>query len=190
MCYYARADFVCGDWKWGNMMERCTRQHRTGETCGAKLTHPDHITSKQELCRTCQDIEVKCRRLRKVEENISRWKNQKEQFGASLAKAEGEQTELVEKIKELQLRRPKVLLEERPGDGSKGSARAPVALFPSLPIPANAGSSYMWTSSPQAYSFSNQNSNLAGGYSNVSGTSLPRSDWQGGSGRHSATYSK
>ncbi|KAI1623697.1 hypothetical protein EDD37DRAFT_632216 [Exophiala viscosa] len=48
MCYYARVDYRCGDWKWGNMKQRCPRQHRMGETCGAKLLDHESLVNVNE----------------------------------------------------------------------------------------------------------------------------------------------
>lgn len=149
MCYFARKDFACGDWKWGNMMERCPRQHRIGETCGAKLVHTEYIESRPELCKTCTEMEVKKRRLQKVCENISRWAVEKGRFAASLEKAEVERDILVEKIKELHSQRPSVAFR---GDRiSQGQTT-----IPSLASQLDSGSSYTWSSQPRGYSVSGQ----------------------------------
>jgi hypothetical protein len=73
MCFYSRTDFVCGDWKWGNMKEQCPREHRTGETCGAKLSHIDSNITSPQLCRICTEITTKRRRLAKAQADLTRY---------------------------------------------------------------------------------------------------------------------
>lgn len=99
-------------------MERCPRQHRIGETCGAKLVHSDYIEKKSDPCRVCQEIEVKKRRLQKIEDNIRRWNAEGDKFAHSLGKAKGEQDQLIEKIKELSYRRQSVIFRTGGGDRS------------------------------------------------------------------------
>ncbi|KAK5085362.1 hypothetical protein LTR05_004646 [Lithohypha guttulata] len=139
MCFYARKDFACGDWRWGNMMERCPRQHRIGETCGAKLVHHDYLERRSEPCKVCQEIEVKKRRLQKTCENISRWSPQRDTFAALLEKAENEKDELVEKIKQLNSQREAVKAKL-----SGDRAMAPI----DPPMATMDRGSYTW--SPQA----------------------------------------
>lgn len=176
MCYYARTDFSCGDWKWGNMMERCARQHRMGEVCGAKLVDEANITRKQEPCRTCQDIDVKKRRLQKLQDNIERWAPQGDAFKASLNKALGEKAELVRKIDELQQTRPRVRLGESVNEESRNTPSR--SMLPSLTSQAESGFQHVWTSAPQAYSYSSQSPSSAGGYSSGSGGSRSQGGWQ------------
>ncbi|KIW45770.1 uncharacterized protein PV06_04126 [Exophiala oligosperma] len=108
MCYYARIDFACVDWKWGNMKQRCPRQHRIGETCGARLADPDNIDRDGEQCRVCKEIEVKQRRKQKELDNIARWRREGNNFTASIEKAEREALQLQETIDELQNRRASI----------------------------------------------------------------------------------
>jgi hypothetical protein len=96
MCYYATTDYVCGDWKWGNMKERCPRQHRMGETCGAKLVHHESVTKSDQECKICQEMQIKVRRLRKEQDNIARWRKEGTKFLASIEKAERESCALRE----------------------------------------------------------------------------------------------
>lgn len=174
MCYYARTDYACGDWKWGNMRERCPRQHRIGETCGAKLVHTESITDKDEPCKTCQELQVKQRRLAKIRENIDRWSSEGDRFLASLDKAEREAQELKEKIRELHAKRPSV---EKKSNGQRhGLGNSAADRGPSLPSFANDASlgSYTWTSSPQAYSSSGLN---LGGYPTVNNGTRPQAGY-------------
>lgn len=108
MCYYATTDYTCGDWKWGNMKERCPRQHRMGETCGAKLVHHESVTKSGQDCKICQEIQVKVRRLRKEQDNIARWRKEGTKFSASIEKAERESAALREQIQEMSSRRPSI----------------------------------------------------------------------------------
>ncbi|KIW16308.1 hypothetical protein PV08_06359 [Exophiala spinifera] len=113
MCYYARTDFSCRDWKWGNMKQRCPRQHRMGETCGAKLVDPDNVINVQDQCRICKEIEVKQRRMQKELDNIARWRREGDKFRASIEKAQREARMLQETIDELHSRRASVRYQLR-----------------------------------------------------------------------------
>lgn len=138
------------------MKERCPRQHRIGETCGAKLVHDESITRSAEKCRTCQEIEVKHRRLKKIRENIDRWRAEGDRFAASLEKAYRENTELTEKIQELHARRPVVATKnngERSGLGSRPNDS--VRGMPAFGGEPNTGS-YAWSSTPPTYISTNQ----------------------------------
>lgn len=157
MCYFARKDFPCGDWKWGNMMERCPRQHRIGETCGAKLVHPDYIEPQETACKTCLEMAVKQRRLAKVSENIIRWAAEQDRFAASLEKAELERDQLQEKIKELHYQRPSVVFRGGGGDRN-GVASIPsmATAGPNTMMTRDGGSSYTYASQPRTYSTAGQ----------------------------------
>lgn len=111
MCYYARTDYACGDFKWGNMKQRCERERRMGEHCGAKLTDENSQIFLSEPCRLCVDIATKERRLQKEQDNINRWtKDTRMNFRASIEKAERESHILKQQIEELIQRRPAVRL--------------------------------------------------------------------------------
>lgn len=106
MCFYARTDYRCGDFKWGNMKQRCERQHRMGETCGQKLLDQYSLITVPDDCRVCQDISTKKRRLEREQSNILRWKaDPRSNFSASIEKAERESQELRQQMSELTQRR-------------------------------------------------------------------------------------
>jgi len=126
MCYYATTDYVCGDWKWGNMKERCPRQHRMGETCGAKLVHHESVTKSDQECKICQEMQIKVRRLRKEQDNIARWRKEGTKFLASIEKAERESGALREQIEEMYSRRPAIAMK------MPGQARGPVVQPPAI----------------------------------------------------------
>lgn len=90
------------------MKERCPRQHRMGETCGAKLVHHESVTKSDQDCKICQEIQVKVRRLRKEQDNIARWRKEGTKFSASIEKAERESAALREQIQEMSSRRPSI----------------------------------------------------------------------------------
>lgn len=168
MCFFAQVSYGCGDWKWGNMMERCPRQHRIGETCGAKLVHPDHVDNRPaEVCKTCQEIDVKRRRLQKLQENIGRWEPQGSTFAASLDKAKAERAQVIEKIKELNAKRTSVVFRGAGQDnGSQG------------------GSSYTYAANSRGYqNLSNPSSNAGPGGNAGSGAPAPQNR------RHGSAYS-
>jgi hypothetical protein len=87
MCHYARTDFQCGDWVWGNMEVRCPRQHRMGETCGAKLSEMNSIIRAERYCGICRQINVKQRRLQRVTNNLDRWIQEGDKLPALVEKA-------------------------------------------------------------------------------------------------------
>ena len=120
MCYYARTDYSCGDWKWGNMKLRCPRQHRIGETCGAKLVHEESVEKLNEPCRKCTDIETKKRRLRRELENIDRWKRDGNKFTASIEKAQREAKSLERQIQDINAERVSVQMNRQPGSTGTG----------------------------------------------------------------------
>lgn len=90
MCFYERDDYSCDDWKWKNLKERCPRQDRLGERCGATLTHPDHITKLPHQCQICKKIAVKTRRHQWLRKKIDCWLREADKFPASLEKARSE----------------------------------------------------------------------------------------------------
>jgi hypothetical protein len=95
MCFYTRTDFACGDWKWGNMKEQCPREHRTGETCGARLSHTDSNISSPQICRLCTEIATKRRRLAKAQADLNRYT--KERKLPALAAAKEQEVQDIEK---------------------------------------------------------------------------------------------
>ena len=112
MCYYATTDYRCGDWKWGNMKLRCPRQHRMGETCGAKLVHHESVTKSPEDCRLCQEITIKQRKLQKERDNIARWSKEGNRFSASIEKAQREERSLENMIRDMWNRRPSIMTKK------------------------------------------------------------------------------
>ena len=144
------------------MMERCPRQHRIGETCGAKLVHPDHILDRStELCKICQEIEVKRRRLQKLQDNINRWEPQGNTFAASLEKAKLERTQMIQKMRDLNARRVSVLFR-----GTSTETAAP------------SGPGFSYGGSVESYSDNNQGGNTsAGGGSAHGGRHNPNSPY-------------
>jgi septal ring factor EnvC (AmiA/AmiB activator) len=108
MCYYEQTLYTCRDWKWGNMKERCPRQHRMGETCGVKMVDTRNVYRADDQCRTCKDIEIKDRKLNKELQNIARWRKEGRKFLASIEKAENEVERLQDQIKLLRSNRSSV----------------------------------------------------------------------------------
>ena len=107
MCFYAATYYACGDWKWGNMKERCFKQHRIGEVCGHKLVDSENTAHVRDDCRLCQDIRIKRGRLEKEEGNIRRWRAEGSKFEMSIAKAQRQARELIETIRDMESRRMK-----------------------------------------------------------------------------------
>ncbi|KAJ4517108.1 hypothetical protein HRR83_004979 [Exophiala dermatitidis] len=115
MCYFARTDYRCGDWRWGNMKVRCQRQPRIGETCGARLADTDNVTQVDEDCRLCQEIVIKQRRLQKERDNIRRWSLEGDRFRASIERAQREAKQLEQTIEDMRSRRISVVMSRKTG---------------------------------------------------------------------------
>lgn len=75
MCFYDQFQMQCGDHKWGHFRQHCSKEYRTGETCGMKLAMATYL--KAEKCKLCGKIDTKNNKLNKEWNNIQRW--QKEQ---------------------------------------------------------------------------------------------------------------
>lgn len=90
----------CGDFRWGNFKQHCSKEYRTGETCGMKLvfeTIPIH-----EQCKICDKIRTKLGRIRKEEERIKRWRHEGSKRAASIEKALADIAILEREIEDLQ----------------------------------------------------------------------------------------
>ncbi|KAI1485188.1 hypothetical protein F4809DRAFT_641068 [Biscogniauxia mediterranea] len=99
MCYFEQTRWNCGYWRWGHFRQQCTKEYRTGETCGLKLVY----NTNQELdnCKLCKDIEKKQRKYKKLESDISRWHREGNRT-ATIEKAEKEKGEVSEAIHNMQ----------------------------------------------------------------------------------------
>lgn len=162
MCYYARTDYSCGDWKWGNMKLRCPRQHRIGETCGAKLVHEESVEKVDEPCRKCTDIETKKRRLRRELDNIDRWKRDGNKFIASIEKAQREAKALERQIQDINAERVSVQMNRQAGGLGVGPGYSTTGS-------GSPGYHGLQGSSHAESSASRHSSTVQGGYSTVSG---------------------
>lgn len=74
MCYFEQTRWQCGYWKWGNFRQQCTKEYRTGETCGLKLVYD--TTYQSGNCKLCEQIEKKERRWNKMQQDVLRWKRE------------------------------------------------------------------------------------------------------------------
>jgi hypothetical protein len=108
MCYFERIDYACGDWKWGNMKMQCAREYRTGETCRAKLSNDMCMSRSYSYCKICKAILAKKQRIKKEEENLTRWKREPHKFRASIEKSESERAALLRMVNDLKLKRPMI----------------------------------------------------------------------------------
>ncbi|KAH8645961.1 hypothetical protein BGZ60DRAFT_340067, partial [Tricladium varicosporioides] len=71
MCFYDQYQMLCNDYKWGNFRQHCSKEWRTGETCGMKLVM--NTIPRNEKCKLCKSIDTKQGRIRKQEDIIKRW---------------------------------------------------------------------------------------------------------------------
>ena len=72
MCFYEQIVNTCGDWKWGNFKAHCSKEYRTGETCGMKMVFESYHVP--EHCKYCVKIQTKYGRIAKEEDRIKRWR--------------------------------------------------------------------------------------------------------------------
>lgn len=95
--------------------------------------HHESITKSPSICKICDEINTKTRRLVKTRDNIARWGREPDKFSASLEKAEREGRELEDKIRELNLRRPSIATNINGGRSSGSSRAAPASANTTLP---------------------------------------------------------
>jgi hypothetical protein len=74
MCFYDQKRYTCGDYRWGHFRQHCSKEYRTGETCGMKLVMETYPV--QEKCSICQKADTKRRAIRKEEDRIKRWQRE------------------------------------------------------------------------------------------------------------------
>src|SRR5689334_9579724 len=74
MCYFEQTRFACGSWKWGEFRVQCTKEYRTGETCGLKLVFSTNHVSTD--CMACISIAKKQRRIKKMTADMERWQRE------------------------------------------------------------------------------------------------------------------
>ena len=74
MCYYEQTRWSCGYWKWGSFRQQCHYERRMGETCGLKLVYDTLFNPG--LCKVCEQIEKKERRVRKMTDDVRRWQHE------------------------------------------------------------------------------------------------------------------
>lgn len=98
MCYYEQTRWSCGYWKWGIFRQQCTKEYRTGETCGLKLVY--HTTFLADVCRLCDQIEKKNRRVVKMNQDIKRWRKEGNRR-ATIAKTETDIYDITTQIAEI-----------------------------------------------------------------------------------------
>ncbi|EGS18404.1 uncharacterized protein CTHT_0064300 [Thermochaetoides thermophila DSM 1495] len=72
MCYYDQLVWRCGYWKWSVFREQCPRERRMGETCGLRLVMTAYF--QEDICKLCDEINKKQRRIEKMSQDIARWK--------------------------------------------------------------------------------------------------------------------
>ncbi|KAI0378955.1 hypothetical protein F5Y04DRAFT_137603 [Hypomontagnella monticulosa] len=95
MCYFEQTRWMCGYWRWGHFRQQCTKEYRTGETCGLKLVY---ITNQEpDNCKLCKDIEKKQRKHTKLQSDIHRWQREGNR-SATIEKAQRDLGEVTEAI--------------------------------------------------------------------------------------------
>ncbi len=98
MCYFDQTRWACGYWKWGNFRQQCTKEYRTGETCGLKLVYDTYYNDGR--CKLCEQIEKKERRLNKMVTDIDRWQHEGNRT-ATIEKTQDDITEIQEQIQRI-----------------------------------------------------------------------------------------
>ncbi|KAK4214143.1 hypothetical protein QBC37DRAFT_284451 [Rhypophila decipiens] len=99
MCYFDQTRWACGYWKWGNFRQQCNKEYRTGETCGLKLVY--NTTPVGAVCKICDQITKKNRRVTKMYDDIYRWQREGNRR-ATIEKTERDIMEINYQISELQ----------------------------------------------------------------------------------------
>jgi hypothetical protein len=102
MCFYDQYRMGCDCYKWGNFRQHCSKEYRTGETCGMRLVMGTY--DNPEKCRLCTKIDTKNRSIRKEEEKIKRWRHESGR-SASIEKAEDTVYGLKQEIYRLEVER-------------------------------------------------------------------------------------
>ncbi|KAK7754440.1 hypothetical protein SLS62_003460 [Diatrype stigma] len=76
----------------------CTKEYRTGETCGLKLVFNTNLET--DKCKLCKDIEKKQRRYTKLQNDIIRWQREGNR-NATIEKAQRDMVEVEEAIRNM-----------------------------------------------------------------------------------------
>lgn len=84
-----------------------------GENCPARLPDLNTLRKVTEMCKFCQELQVKKRRKAKEEANIIRWARDGPKFSASINKAQNEVHLLTTQIADLESKRTSVALARR-----------------------------------------------------------------------------
>ncbi|KAF4625313.1 hypothetical protein G7Y89_g12854 [Cudoniella acicularis] len=106
MCFYDQYQMACNDFKWGHFRQHCSKEYRTGETCGMKLVMSTIPT--REKCKLCTKIDTKEGRVVKEQERIARWVKEEQkghQRGASIEASQALISTLKWEISELNYQR-------------------------------------------------------------------------------------
>ncbi|KAH7161683.1 hypothetical protein EDB81DRAFT_785314 [Dactylonectria macrodidyma] len=74
MCYFNQIRWSCGFWRWRDFRQQCSKEYRTGETCGLKLVYETQI--EPDVCKLCHDTEKKQRRYEKMYRDLQRWQRE------------------------------------------------------------------------------------------------------------------
>ncbi|KAI1452777.1 hypothetical protein F4805DRAFT_446077 [Annulohypoxylon moriforme] len=98
MCYFEQTRWSCGYWRWGHFRQQCTKEYRTGETCGLKLVYS--TTQEHDTCKLCKDIEKKQRKYTKLANDILRWEREGNRT-ATIEKAQRDIGEVDEAIQHM-----------------------------------------------------------------------------------------
>jgi len=78
---------ACNCFKWSHFRQHCSKEYRTGETCGMKLVMQTYEV--KDKCKLCTKIDTKKRMIRKEQDRIKRWRHESGRR-ASIEKAEDE----------------------------------------------------------------------------------------------------
>jgi hypothetical protein len=103
MCFYDQTRFACGDFKWERFAHHCSKEYRTGETCGLKLVSNCYQDNNRS-CKLCDKIQAKQRRREAELKRIARWKTEKNR-SASIAASQEIIDDLDDDIYKLQCER-------------------------------------------------------------------------------------
>ncbi|CAG8953608.1 hypothetical protein HYALB_00007447 [Hymenoscyphus albidus] len=114
MCFYDQYRMICNCHKWGHFRQHCSKEYRTGETCGMKLIM--NTLEKPEKCKICTKIDTKEGRVRKEQDRINRWVKEEQrghQRGASIEASQGTIEKLYLEIEELKYQKSQNMASTR-----------------------------------------------------------------------------
>lgn len=103
MCFYDQKVFGCGDYRWGNLQQRCHENDQNRESCESKQVFRTIVINTK--CETCQEIEQWYQSLMIETEFMGRWQRQGNEYSNNIQSSRERISYLEEVIEGLEIRR-------------------------------------------------------------------------------------